>query len=48
MRVLFLVQKPKQRGYIGITLFAPWVEPFTALAEDIAAANRVLDFLIGW
>ncbi|XP_074586886.1 beta-glucosidase 32-like [Curcuma longa] len=40
--------QPKQKGYIGITLFAPWVEPFTALPEDIAAANRVLDFLIGW
>ncbi|XP_042425707.1 beta-glucosidase 32-like [Zingiber officinale] len=42
-----LVPKPKQRGCIGITLFAFWYEPFTALSEDKAAAKRALDFLIG-
>ncbi|KAG6485068.1 hypothetical protein ZIOFF_053597 [Zingiber officinale] len=40
--------QPKQRGCIGITLFAFWYEPFTALPEDIAAAKRALDFLIDW
>ncbi|XP_074568905.1 beta-glucosidase 31-like [Curcuma longa] len=40
--------QPKQRGCIGITLFAFWYEPFTALPEDIAAAKRAMDFLIGW
>nr|AEX13814.1 beta-glucosidase [Musa acuminata AAA Group] len=38
----------KQGGYIGITLLALWYEPFTDLAEDIAAAKRALDFQIGW
>lgn len=43
-----LVEQVKQGGYIGITLLALWYEPFTDLAEDIAAAKRALDFQIGW
>ncbi|RWW55847.1 hypothetical protein BHE74_00037478 [Ensete ventricosum] len=38
----------KQGGYIGITLLALWYEPFTDLAEDVAAAKRAMDFQVGW
>ncbi|KAF9623057.1 hypothetical protein IFM89_036193 [Coptis chinensis] len=38
----------KQRGQIGITLLGFWFEPMTNSPQDIAAAKRTLDFLVGW
>ncbi|OVA15653.1 Glycoside hydrolase [Macleaya cordata] len=38
----------KQRGQIGITLLAFWLEPFTDSPQDVAATKRLLDFHLGW
>ncbi|WOK92907.1 beta-glucosidase 32 isoform X2 [Canna indica] len=38
----------KHGGYIGITLLGLWYESATDLPEDIAAAQRAMDFQIGW
>ncbi|BFG35073.1 hypothetical protein CerSpe_213470 [Prunus speciosa] len=38
----------KQRGFIGINLFAFWFFPQTKTIEDELAAQRGLDFYIGW
>lgn len=37
-----------QKGVIGITNNCDWREPLTDSAEDKAAAERALDFFIGW
>ncbi|KAK9166271.1 hypothetical protein Scep_001462 [Stephania cephalantha] len=37
-----------QRGQIGITILSYWVEPHTKSLKDIAAAQRMLDFHLGW
>ncbi|XP_008801184.2 beta-glucosidase 31-like [Phoenix dactylifera] len=38
----------EQGGRIGMTILGFWFEPFTNSAEDIAAAQRMIDFHIGW
>ncbi|PQQ17364.1 hypothetical protein Pyn_06696 [Prunus yedoensis var. nudiflora] len=38
----------KQGGQIGISLVGQYVEPYSDSAEDKAAANRILDFELGW
>ncbi|KAM0906026.1 hypothetical protein ACQ4PT_017005 [Festuca glaucescens] len=37
-----------QGGRIGITLLAWWYEPATTKPEDVAAAERMNDFTLGW
>ncbi|KAJ3056274.1 Beta-glucosidase 1B [Rhizophlyctis rosea] len=39
--------KAKQGGQIGITLNGDWAEPFDDTAENVAAAQRKLEFNIG-
>ncbi|KAB1214494.1 Beta-glucosidase 11 [Morella rubra] len=38
----------KQHGFIGINLFALWVLPLTNAIEDVIAAQRAKDFMLGW
>ena len=38
----------KQRGYIGINIFAFGLLPLTNSTEDAIATQRYYDFLIGW
>ncbi|KAM4113388.1 hypothetical protein ACJW30_05G217100 [Castanea mollissima] len=38
----------KQHGFIGINLLAFWVLPLTNKTEDVIAAQRAMDFQIGW
>eukprot|EP00253_Pinus_taeda_P036437 PITA_36437 len=38
----------KQKGSIGISIYAPWYVPMTNSSEDSAATQRILDFLYGW
>jgi beta-glucosidase len=40
--------KSKQGGQIGITLNGDWAMPYDNSPENIAAAQRALDFAIGW
>lgn len=40
--------KGKQGGIIGITVDSEWGEPLTSSKEDIEAAQRHLEFHIGW
>jgi len=40
--------KQKQGGSIGIALDSLWFEPITDLSEDQDAAQRALDFQLGW
>ncbi|MCO5582750.1 hypothetical protein L7F22_036649 [Adiantum nelumboides] len=40
--------QPTQNGSIGFAIWFRWSEPFTDSAEDIAAAQRATDFLVGW
>ncbi|KAK9096971.1 hypothetical protein Sjap_022468 [Stephania japonica] len=37
-----------QRGQIGITILAMWIEPVSDSPKDIAAKQRMLDFHLGW
>ncbi|KAF3795776.1 Cyanidin 3-O-glucoside 7-O-glucosyltransferase [Nymphaea thermarum] len=38
----------KQNGWIGISIYTFWMEPQTNKTEDVAAAQRALDFMVGW
>ncbi|KAI8574736.1 hypothetical protein RHMOL_Rhmol01G0377400 [Rhododendron molle] len=38
----------KQKGLIGINIFAYWLVPYTNATEDVIATQRVNDFFIGW
>ncbi|KAK7835061.1 beta-glucosidase 11 [Quercus suber] len=38
----------QQHGFIGINLLAFWILPLTNKTEDVIAAQRAMDFLIGW
>lgn len=40
--------QPTQNGSVGLALWFRWAEPLTDTAEDIAAAQRGTDFLLGW
>ncbi|WWD22919.1 hypothetical protein CI109_107414 [Kwoniella shandongensis] len=40
--------KPIQGGSIGITLNGDWAEPFDDTPENIKAAQRKMDFAVGW
>eukprot|EP00927_Polykrikos_kofoidii_P062154 TRINITY_DN56974_c0_g1_i1.p1 TRINITY_DN56974_c0_g1~~TRINITY_DN56974_c0_g1_i1.p1 ORF type:complete len:511 (-),score=57.82 TRINITY_DN56974_c0_g1_i1:183-1649(-) len=37
-----------QQGQVGITVNMDWKEPKTTSAADVAAAQRALDFQLGW
>jgi len=40
--------RPTQHGKISITLDIDWKEPLTGSAADIAAADRAVEFKLGW
>ncbi|KAL3530014.1 hypothetical protein ACH5RR_009336 [Cinchona calisaya] len=37
-----------QHGFVGLNIFAPWFLPYTKASEDVIAAQRALEFYIGW
>lgn len=37
-----------QGGKIGMTNVTQWFEPLTDTKDDIEAASRALDFMLGW
>lgn len=37
-----------QKGNIGISLVTQWFKPLTESREDVDAAQRAFDFLVGW
>ncbi|XP_064938332.1 furostanol glycoside 26-O-beta-glucosidase-like [Musa acuminata AAA Group] len=40
--------KETQKGEVGITLVSMWYVPYSASHQDIEAANRAIDFMLGW
>ncbi|CAD5166982.1 furostanol glycoside 26-O-beta-glucosidase [Musa acuminata AAA Group] len=40
--------KAIQEGEVGITLVSMWFEPYSTSHQDIEAANRAIDFMLGW
>ncbi|MCO5563469.1 hypothetical protein L7F22_017111 [Adiantum nelumboides] len=40
--------QPTQNGSIGFAIWFRWSEPLTDSAEDVMAAQRATDFLVGW
>lgn len=40
--------QPTQLGLISITLNSDWSEPLTNAQADIDAAQRSMDFMLGW
>ncbi|XP_071921469.1 beta-glucosidase 11-like isoform X2 [Coffea arabica] len=40
--------KGSQHGFVGLNIYAPWFFPYTKATEDIKAAQRAIDFYIGW
>ncbi|WVZ06527.1 hypothetical protein V8G54_019873 [Vigna mungo] len=42
------MMKATQRGEIGIVIGSESFEPYSSKSEDVAAAERLTDFLIGW
>ncbi|KAF7152517.1 hypothetical protein RHSIM_Rhsim01G0284600 [Rhododendron simsii] len=38
----------RQKGFIGINIFAYWFVPYTNATEDVVATQRAKDFMIGW
>ncbi|KAL5983325.1 Beta-glucosidase 12 [Asimina triloba] len=37
-----------QKGIIGVTLVSHWMVPFSESKENSAAAQRAIDFMLGW
>ncbi|KAL2514181.1 Beta-glucosidase 17 [Forsythia ovata] len=40
--------KPYQKGQIGIVLISHWFVPYSKRQADVKAAQRALDFMLGW
>lgn len=40
--------KNTQNGIVGINLYAEWMAPLTDSASDVAAAERAMEFSLGW
>ncbi|CAL9086284.1 unnamed protein product [Musa acuminata var. zebrina] len=40
--------KAIQEGEVGITLVSMWFEPYSMSHQDVEAANRAIDFMLGW
>ncbi|KAJ8943036.1 hypothetical protein NQ318_022580 [Aromia moschata] len=40
--------RASQNGNVGITLDTPWFEPNTTSEADLAASERILQFMFGW
>ncbi|KAF6163769.1 hypothetical protein GIB67_012128 [Kingdonia uniflora] len=38
----------RQKGQIGLTLLALWMEPFSDSLRDLAATKRMIEFHLGW
>ncbi len=47
---LFLVSlfQAAQKGVVGMNIYSMWFYPLSESAEDIAATERVKDFMYGW
>ncbi|XP_075465616.1 lactase/phlorizin hydrolase-like isoform X1 [Ascaphus truei] len=42
------IYRPQQRGKVGISLNSDWAEPASAAPEDVKAAERYMQFMLGW